>query len=364
MTRKLDPQRSLFNYIKVTVEKFLIFITSHNTTIIEVLIAVVLLTALFLGIRWFLLAKDPEPAGGANLAELEESLKKIIAQAGNVPGAGVVAAAGGNEETQKLSTEIAKLKSDLEKKQKEIESISANAAAAISSGGPAVAGLSGDEKIKLETQVKDLEAKLSEYEIISEDIADLSYYKEQNADLQKQLQALKAGGGAAPAATASPPSVPAPSGPEPTIVGKSKVAEANATNTELVAAPEPAAAAAAPAPEPAAAAAAPAPEPAAAAAAPPPAENLVDESLLAGFDEAIKSQDPTGEFDLGRMDVDKMLNEAAEIKLPGDDVDIEKELSGTVDEDKLLKEAVTLDTVTPEDKRLMGQFENFVKKGE
>ncbi len=309
-----------------------------------------------------MVAKDPEPVGGANLAELEESLKKIIAQAGNVPGAGVVAAAGGSEETQKLSTEIAKLKSDLEAKQKEIESISAQAASAVGAGAgaPAAAGISADDKTKLEVQLKELEAKLSEYEIISEDIADLSYYKEQNAELQKQLQALKSGGAApasaapAPAEAAAPAnapaatSAPAPSNPEPTIAGKSKVAQANAAIAEAAPAAQPAA------PPP------PTPTPVEAA----PAENLVDDSLLAGFEEAVKSQEPAAEFDLGQMDVDKMLNEAADISIPSDDVDIEKELSGTVDEDKLLKEAVTLDAITPEDKRLMGQFENFVKKGE
>jgi hypothetical protein len=329
----------------VTVESFLQFITIHNAAIIEILIAVVLLTALFLGTRWFLAAKEPE-ANGTNLGDLEESLKKIIAQAGAIPAAGAVAAAGGNEESQKLSTEIAKLKSDLQAKQKEIEGMASQAAMAVSSGEAQGPGMSSEDKSKLEGQVKELEAKLAEYEIISEDIADLSFYKEQNAELQKQVEALK-GGGAVPEAAVAPAEAKpaAPAGPEPTITGKSKVAEATAAALET---PEPAA------------------EPVAAPAAEAPAavENTVDDSLLAGFDEAAKSQAPSAEFDMGQMDVDKMLSEAAEIKTPGDEVDIEKELAGGVDEDKLLKEASALDAVTPEDKRLMGQFENFVKKGE
>jgi hypothetical protein len=329
----------------VTVESFLQFITIHNAAIIEILIAVVLLTALFLGTRWFLAAKEPE-ANGTNLGDLEESLKKIIAQAGAIPAAGAVAAAGGNEESQKLSTEIAKLKSDLQAKQKEIEGMASQAAMAVSSGEAQGPGMSSEDKSKLEGQVKELEAKLAEYEIISEDIADLSFYKEQNAELQKQVEALK-GGGAVPKAAVAPAEAKpaAPAGPEPTITGKSKVAEATAAALET---PEPAA------------------EPVAAPAAEAPAavENTVDDSLLAGFDEAAKSQAPSAEFDMGQMDVDKMLSEAAEIKTPGDEVDIEKELAGGVDEDKLLKEASALDAVTPEDKRLMGQFENFVKKGE
>jgi hypothetical protein len=43
-------------------------------------------------------------------------------------------------------------------------------------------------------KIKNLEGKLSEYEIIEDDIADLSNFKEENIRLQKELEALKRGG--------------------------------------------------------------------------------------------------------------------------------------------------------------------------
>src|SRR5690606_29016337 len=60
-------------------------------------------------------------------------------------------------------------------------------------------GVSTEEKDKLDAKIKELQAKLSEYEIISEDIADLSFYKEQNAKLAREVEALKSGGAVATA---------------------------------------------------------------------------------------------------------------------------------------------------------------------
>lgn len=356
----------------------------HNTTIIEVLIGAVLVFTLLLAIRSFLTAKEPvSEAGLANLGDLEGTLKKILEQASQVPAAGVVAAAGGSEDTQKLATEINQLKADLEARQKTIEELKAagGTAAVAADGAPAAAGgISDEEKAKMEAQLKELQGKLAEYEIISEDIADLSFYKEQNAKLTKELEALK--GGAAPAAGATAaaqapppppaaaataaPSAPPPATPppapkeEPAIVGKSKANEAApATPPPAPAAPE---------------------APPQAAATPDPAVNVVDNDLMAEFNAAVEKQqgdapvepaappapaeEAAATVDLGAMDVDKMMAEAAAIKSDGPDVSAEQALGVTLDENKLLQEATALQGVTPEDKKLMGQFENFVKKNE
>lgn len=359
----------------------------HNTTIIEVLIGCTLLFTLFIAIRSFMTAKEPAPEGGlANLGDLEGTLKKILEQASQVPAAGVVAAAGGSEDTQKLATEINQLKAELETRQKTIEELkAAGGAAAGASAAPAAAGgMSDEEKAKLDAQLKELQAKLSEYEIISEDIADLSFYKEQNAKLTKELEAIK--GGAAPAASAAPPppaqkvdaapagaTAEAPAKPkeEPAIVGKSKTSE-----------PAPVEVASAPEAPPVVAAAEAAPVAAAAPAA-DPAVNVVDNDLMAEFNAAVeKQQSETGAatpaaaaapeapqeeasgVDLGAMDVDKMMAEAAAIKSDGPEISAEQALGVGLDENKLLQEATALQGVSPEDKKLMGQFENFVKKNE
>ncbi len=58
--------------------------------------------------------------------------------------------------------------------------------------------MSSAEKDELAGKARDLEARLAEYEIISEDIADLSRYREENDQLKKELEALKAGGAKKP----------------------------------------------------------------------------------------------------------------------------------------------------------------------
>jgi len=345
-----------------------------------VLLGLTLLAILFLSIRMFLGAKNPEVSTGSsvNMENLEVTLKQLLEKAGQVPTASTVAAAGGSEDSQRLLTEITNLKTDLQEKQKQIEVLK-TAPATSAAGG---AGMSSDEKNQMEAQLRELQAKLSEYEIISEDIADLSFYKEQNAKLQKELDAVKGGAGAT-ASKAAPTPAPAPSAPpppveveaasvaapepavaraEPEIVGRSSSSSPAEIPSEVAAAPE--------VPTPVTPAA-----PAASAAAEEAVDTSVDDDLMAEFAAAVEKQkalNPDGSapasdaanVDLGQMDMDKMMAEAAVIKTDVPEIDPSKALGTGLDENKLLQEAAALDSVTSEDKKLMGDFENFVKKSE
>ena len=76
------------------------------------------------------------------------------------------------------------------------------------------------ETNQLQERIKELEARLSEYEIIAEDIADLSFYKEENHKLQKEIDEIKNKGTSGTAATtttasASPSPAPSPAPPAP-----------------------------------------------------------------------------------------------------------------------------------------------------
>lgn len=341
----------------------------HNAMIIEVLVGLTLLAILFLAVRSFLFAKDEPDLGSSSMADIEQSLKKILEKANQVPsiaaaGAGEDFAAGsgasGGGESSSLLAEITRLKTDLESKQKQIEEMSAAASAAPAaangqaeaSSGPSI---SADEREKLEAQIKELQAKLSEYEIISEDIADLSFYKEQNARLQKELADVK--GGAASTQTAA---TPEPSSPPPAVEEKGELvpglAEALAAASELAASPpaEPEPQVQAPPVEPVAAPAEPA------------VENTVDADLMAEFEAAVEKQQKsaTDETDLGALNMEKMVAEAAQIKTDVPDLKPEDVLNQQLDENKLLQEANAMKAGDSEDKKLMGQFENFVKKGE
>ena len=362
----------------MSLESALQFVMNHNAGLIESLIALILLSVLFLAFRAFR-APEETSAGGAglgNLAQLEETLKKLLDKAAVVPAAGSTGAASGGASPELLG-EIETLKNSLLEKQNEIEQLKVAGGAA--GAAAANAGMSEDEKAKLEAQLKELKGKLDEYEIISEDIADLSFYKEENAKLVKQLEAVKGG------AAALPPSTPAPAEP---VAAPAPVAPPAPT-------PE-----APPAPQPAPVA--PVPEPQSAA--PPPAEAAVaeaaplgvDDDLMAEFARAVEEQTSGGApasaptapqppppaappvaaaaepevtadsgTDLGAMDMDKMMVEAEGIGSAADaaEASVPNALEETLNADKLIAEASELTAVKAEDKNLMNDFENFVKKG-
>lgn len=191
----------------MSVESFLHFWSHYNTRIIEVLVGLILLCLVYLAYRTFLapLSTDETATGaGAGREELEKTLARILETQ--------KAGAGPQLSDAESSAEIQRLKGILGERDTLITELRAELekASQTSAAEAPPAGLDAEEKSKLEGVIKDLEARLAEYEIISEDIADLSFYKEENSRLQKELEALK--GGAAPQAAAP---APEPT-PEPT----------------------------------------------------------------------------------------------------------------------------------------------------
>lgn len=335
----------------MSLESAINYIISHNVMLIEMLIGLILFTVLFLAFRYFWGAKENEENPAGNLGDLEETLKKLLEKANFVSGNGA-----GSEEQSKLAAEIQNLKVALEEKQTLIEQMKTQ-----SSGATATASeLSSDEKKKLDEQLKELQGKLAEYEIISEDIADLSFYKEENAKLQKELSNLKdtslmmtqavasKNPNAAVAETVAIQPIVAPVQEKPIV---DAVAEPEA---EVLVAEEQSGVSAT-------------------------ADPTLNDDILAEFAQAVESQkasnlddtlkvaEPVAEkieeaasVDLGTMDMDKMLAEASGIdENAGSDAAVEDVLEKAPDTDKLISEAAAL---TVEDKQLMGEFENFVKK--
>lgn len=306
------------------------WVFQNNALIIEVLLGLILLLALYLGYRGFKASAIEEIQGTqAHLPKnLEEALQKILEKAtalqSTAPATG--AEGGATEDQERLLLEIGNLKSELETKQKEIEDLRA--------GAGAVAQPQSNDSSELEAKISELQSKLAEYEIISEDIADLSFYKEQNAKLEKELSELK-GKSATTAPTATAQTAEEPAAAEPTQPEKKSEEKPQALSE-----------------------ASPTPEEVSAA---------VDASVDAVVENlAVTESEPAEESaPLGDMDMDKMLQEAAEIKVD-ESVNItpEEAIGDSLDEKKLLQEATALGTVTDEDAELMGEFENFVKKNE
>ncbi|MGE5086646.1 MAG: hypothetical protein ACM3MG_10125 [Bacillota bacterium] len=211
----------------MTIEQVLSFFDHHNTAIIEGLVAIIILFGLYLGYRGFF-AKDEKHGGGPGMdtAELEKTLQKILenqasAPAGTsrhvrveehdsaddfkemprektAPAAQVSEAAGGVGESP---AEIEQLRLTLSESQKKIEVLQAQLAVAESKATEVEAAIAAapapasNVNSDLEGKVRDLEARLAEYEIISEDIADLSRFRDENEKLKAEIDVLKGQGG-------------------------------------------------------------------------------------------------------------------------------------------------------------------------
>lgn len=233
----------------MNIDKFLAFWSHYNSQIIQGLVAMIMCLSVYVIFRTFF-GKNKNAEGGAainvNTEEIEKNLHKILenqekmkagAQAqppdltqsfGNAL-SGTVAES--DEETMR---EMMALQAQVSEKQKMINDLqvqlenakkaaadsaahAGSASSAVSSGG----GVNEDEYNSLKAKYKELEEKLQEYEIISEDIADLSKFREENESLKKEIEELReklanAGTGSAPASSAPAASEPPPSAPSET----------------------------------------------------------------------------------------------------------------------------------------------------
>lgn len=230
----------------MNIEKFLGLFFQRNILIIEVLFGLVLLGVIFLTIRSFLRA---EGAGNEmNLSGLEEGLKKILENhaGSSIAHANTSSAVEGDAIMEEMATQIERLKLQLMQKTEEVEQLKAGEGAT-TPASPIEASVAKTPIIsgtptELEEKVRDLEARLSEYSIIEDDIADLSFYKEETVRLQAEIDKLKAklaeyeAGGVPPkfmappppaaetnplpSATPSPPAAIPPAAPSPQLVAE------------------------------------------------------------------------------------------------------------------------------------------------
>lgn len=344
----------------MTIEHFLTIWNQHNTAIIEGLVGLIILMSLFLGYRSFFAKKSAggELGAGGSLdtAQLEKTLQKILdAQGGSSKGR-----SGAHEESMSLdvdhmdeksdkkssvtadsgasSAEVEKLKSSVNESLKTIEALQEQLAEAQAqamaaqpgSAGEAGAGMTSAEKDDFDAKIRDLESRLAEYEIISEDIADLSRYKDENENLKSELEALKAAGPAASSA-AAPAATPVAAAPE--IVAAAEPVAA----VEAAVEPEPE-------PEPT-----PSAEPAVAAASP---DDMIDAALAEAA--AAMAPEPSTESVGSELIDDELMKEFAAA------VEGQKVLDKVGD--KAGSGKVAAEKKTDENDQLMNEFENFVAK--
>ncbi|UOF01482.1 hypothetical protein [Bdellovibrio reynosensis] len=259
----------------MTIEKFLSFWSQHNTVIIESLVGLVIFLSLVLAYRSFFGKKGDashSSEAGSNLdtAQLEKTLQKILDNQSSgtavksrpADDLGMDVDLGLDTPTESASSlsgeagvEVEQMKISLADSQKRIEALQAQlkdaqgraqeamlAAQSTTAAAAAAGSADAGQSAELAAKVKDLEARLSEYEIISEDIADLSRFREENEELRKQLEGLQKGLGAsyvAPVEEAAPAAAPAAVEPAPEPVAAEPAPEAPAAITEAEVAMEP-----------------------------------------------------------------------------------------------------------------------------
>lgn len=317
----------------VSIGSFIHFFNTHNQLIFGVTLAMVLALSSYLLYRIFFTDSQSETMSANDGAQIEETLKKVLAQtsiltgASNSVGSGsslstdASAGAGGGGGTSSAAAmggpavppaELEKLKAEIAANQNLITELKQKAEQAVKSQ------MASDQTPELLAKVKVLENRLAEYEIIEDDIADLSIYKEENAKLKKELELLKASSGPVLKNEAATTAVDSVMAPVPTPAATSAPAPAPTPAPAVAAAP----AQATPTP-PASAASAPASAPAAS----------VPNDIFSEF-QGQEGGDVLAE--LGDLDADRMLEEIKDLgEAAGADAGV---LDEAVDVDKMAAE--------------------------
>lgn len=303
-------------------DRILHFVPTHIEQIIAVLGALFLVTTILLLIRS--LKEQPREDSSLDVGTIEGALKRVLAQNPQTVIEKVVA---GEDGAPSNLADIAPLKNALAEKEKQLavlnnELADAKAAATnaianaqLNSSAPAGdSGQSAHAVAALEMEIADLKAKLAEYEIIEDDIADLALYKEENARLKREIEEARTTG------TAQQAVPPIEANPAAGIPGLTEaLMEEKAVAAPAAPQPTPP-----PAPKPT-----PAPQPKAEAA------------------------------NLGSTDTSKMEQEIESLAATTIDEDQEiNALSDLLDTDKLLEEVNSLDA-----KDVMSEFKDKSKSG-
>ncbi|MEY4616189.1 MAG: hypothetical protein RJB66_1149 [Pseudomonadota bacterium] len=314
-------------------------------------------------------AKPEEPSSGADLKSLEEGIKKILeshAQASHGSPAVDSDPAKKDEVLEGLNKQIEELKDQLVHKHEELEQLKSHLAAAPAgeAGTTTPASEGSGDTVALEAKVKDLEARLAEYAVIEDDIADLSLYKEENARLLAEVEQLKT----------KMMNLQADSGVARSIPSLEPMPVSEPTPT--------------PTPEPVpVTAAAPTPEPALEKVA---TSDAADDAIMAEFEKAVAEQKVAAKAEAevtateggplagdeqepeanvapesasdalqGEINIDKMMSEVNALPSDAEVKEGENALEQTVDTDKLLEEASSMEKV---DTEALNKFDEFLKK--
>ncbi len=178
----------------MNLENYLSYITHRSESIIQWLFFAILILSGALIARALFAKKVEEPKSGG--VDLQTALQKIMEQTTKLESVSLEKL--NSQGVAQVEAQLQALKSDLASREAELSQLKASGGGAATTTAAAAMASSVDAD-KLGERIKELEAKLSEYEILEDDIADLSLYKEENSRLRVEIDKLKGPGGGAPA---------------------------------------------------------------------------------------------------------------------------------------------------------------------
>lgn len=165
-------------------DSFTQFWFSHLDSIVNVLFLVLILLFMVLFVVIFISSKNKKDTE-IHSDDLEKTLRKVLESA-ELRSAPMPMPSGSTDVSSEASQEVSNLKKSIEDKVAEVENLKKQIAEKQNSGS----GGGGGDASGLQLRLKELEAKLAEYEVIEDDIANLSMYKEENKRLRSELDKL------------------------------------------------------------------------------------------------------------------------------------------------------------------------------
>jgi hypothetical protein len=181
----------------------------HNTIVIQVVFSIVLLLILVYVYRLFFVNSPSSTAGDSSveLTEVNQKLDQLLEQQKSsgiqviekiVPAAStdadakavadsMASPASNAGELEQAKAENAKLKAQLNELEKKVFELTPIAGAEDAAQAES-AKVDNAQLIELNKKVEELQSRLSEYDIIADDIAELSQLRAENAELKKKIE--------------------------------------------------------------------------------------------------------------------------------------------------------------------------------
>ena len=176
----------------------LVFLEKNDITV-GVLMGLLLLVVILLLIRSVIQEKSLAVSGGGassiDTKVLNIAIEGAVKKAMSDQSVTIHSGAGATSSESEVSADAVALKKTLSEREAKIAALMSDLEAVKSqmeSQPVSVGAGASDESASLQAKVKELQTKLAEYEIIEDDIADLSLFKEENKKLKAEIDKLRA----------------------------------------------------------------------------------------------------------------------------------------------------------------------------